>query len=181
MIFPEIISIKIRRQRLGIKQNELAKLANISQSLIAKIESGKLNPSYEIMKRLFTLLDSFEHKNEKKCSQIMVAVISIEKTESVKRAIDIMKKHSISQLPVFFKKQVVGSISEASVYAKILDGTPKDSLLNLSVEEIMSEPFPIINADYPISAAMPLLKSSEAILIREKNNIVGIITKSNLF
>jgi predicted transcriptional regulator len=48
------------------------------------------------------------------------------------------------------------------------------------VENIMEESFPVIKSDYPISAAMPLLKSSEAILLKEKHDIVGIITKSSL-
>jgi predicted transcriptional regulator len=181
MIFPELQSIKIRRQRLGLKQKELSQLAKISQSLIAKIESGNLNPSYEIVKRIFQILDSLEHKNEKKCSQIMAPVITIDKKENVGKAIDLMKKNSISQLPVLDKKEIVGSISESTIYNKILDGTPRNILIKEQVEKIMEESFPIIKSNYPVSAAIPLLKSSEAILLTEKHNIVGIITKSNLF
>ncbi|MEI7718565.1 MAG: CBS domain-containing protein [archaeon] len=181
MIFPEIDTIKIRRQKLGINQKELSKLSNTSQSLIAKLEAGKLNPSYELVKRIFIVLDSLEHKNEKKCGDIMVHVITTEKTDLISKAIDLMKKHSISQLPVIDKKEIVGSISESNVYNKILEGTQKNILLKMQVGEIMGEPFPVINADYPISVAIPLLKSSEAILIKEKNILKGIITKSNLF
>ncbi|MBI2079314.1 helix-turn-helix domain-containing protein, partial [Candidatus Micrarchaeota archaeon] len=34
------------RRKLGITQKELAKLAGVSQSLIAKIEMGKIDPAY---------------------------------------------------------------------------------------------------------------------------------------
>lgn len=181
MIFPELASIKIRRQKLGLKQKELSELAKISQSLIAKIESGNLSPSYDIVTRIFTTLDSLEHKNERKCFEIMVKVITIDKKETVRRAIELMKKHSISQLPVLDNKEVIGSISESTIYNKILEGTPRNILIKMQISEIMAEPFPIIRADYPASAAIPLLKSSEAILLTEKHDIVGIITKSNLF
>jgi len=180
MMFPELQGIKIKRQKLGLKQKELSQLAKISQSLIAKIESGNLIPSYEIARRIFQTLESLEHKNEKKCSQIMVPVITIDKKENVGKAIEIMKKNSISQLPVLNGKEAVGSISESTVYNKILNGTQKNILMKEKIESVMEESFPVIKSDYPISAAMPLLKSSEAILLTEKHNIVGIITKSSL-
>jgi predicted transcriptional regulator len=181
MIFPELNSIKIRRQKLGLRQKELSELAKVSQSLIAKIESENLSPSYDVVRRIFTTLDSLEHKNEKKCSEIMAKVITIDKKETVGKAIELMKKHSISQLPVLNNNEVVGSISESTIYNKILEGNSKITLSKMQIGEIMSEPFPIIRADYPLSVAIPLLKSSEAILLTEKHYILGIITKSNLF
>lgn len=181
MIFPEIPSIKTRRQKLGINQKELSKISNTSQSLIAKLEAGKISPSYEIVKNIFMALDSLEHKKEKKCREIMVHVITIEKTETVGKAVELMKKRAISQLPVLDKKEIIGSISESDIYNRILNGEQKDILFKMQVVEIMGDSFPVINADYPISVAIPLLKSSEAILIVEKNNLKGIITKSNLF
>ena len=72
-MFPEISNIKIRRQRLGIKQGELAELSKVSQSMITKLEKGKLEPSYTIAKRIFLALDSLEHKKENKCSDIMTS------------------------------------------------------------------------------------------------------------
>jgi predicted transcriptional regulator len=49
----------------------------------------------------------------------------------------------------------------------------------MAVTEIMEEPCPIVRADMPASIVLPLLKSSEAILVSRKENIVGIITKAN--
>lgn len=181
MIFPELGSIKIRRQKLGIKQKELADMTKTSQSLIAKIESEKLNPSYGIIKRIFMTLDSLEYKTEKKLAEVMIKhLISLQKNEKIKKAIEIMKKNSISQLPVFNGKEVVGSISESIIYNKVLEGYSRKTLDNMQIGEIMGEGFPIVRADFPISTVIPLLKSSEAILLTEKGKIVGIITKSNL-
>ena len=179
-MFPEISSIRIRRQRLGLKQNELAKLAQVSQSLIAKLEKGKLEPSYSIAIKIFKTLDSQEHKDEKKCSDIMTArVILIKSSEKVNKASEIMKKNSIDQLPITDGKNIIGSISESLIFSKIMD-QGKNKILSKRISEIMGEPFPILNYDTPLSLALPILKTEPAILISKNRKIVGIITKANL-
>src|SRR3989339_439712 len=163
-MFPELSSIKTRRQILGIKQKDLAIKAKVSQSMIAKLESGKLEPSYTIVKRIFSILENLEHKKEKTCLEIMSKnMICLKKTDSIELASNAMRKHSISQIPIIENKRVIGSINES-----------------LILEEIMKEPFPILNSNTPLTLALPLLKTSEAILICEKDKISGIITKSNV-
>ena len=61
-----------------------------------------------------------------------------------------------------------------------MDGIDKKSLLNKKVDEIMSNPYPIVNSDMPISIALPILKTEDAILISENRKLIGIITKNNL-
>ncbi|MCK4496763.1 MAG: helix-turn-helix domain-containing protein, partial [Candidatus Aenigmarchaeota archaeon] len=50
-MLPEIKSIKNRRKLLGLTQKDLAKQAGVSQSFIAKMESGRINPSYNHVKQ----------------------------------------------------------------------------------------------------------------------------------
>ena len=40
------LEFKKRRKYLGISQLKLARLANISQSIINKLENGKIDPTY---------------------------------------------------------------------------------------------------------------------------------------
>ena len=42
----ELNEISRLRKQLGLTQAELAKLSGVSQSLIAKLEAGKIEPSY---------------------------------------------------------------------------------------------------------------------------------------
>jgi len=182
MNFPELSSIKTKRQHIGVKQNELALKAGVSQSLIAKIESLKLIPSYDIAKKIFLALEILEHGKEKTCKDVMTKhFIGIPSTKKAKEAIDLMKKHDISQIPVFEGKRPVGSISESGLYSRLTEGFSKEKLFSTQIKELIEEPFPIINADTPLSVASPLLKTSSAILLIEKNQVIGIITKSNLF
>ena len=181
MIFPDLQTIRRRRIALGINQKELAELAEVSQSLIAKLEKNKLEPSYSIAKKIFTSLDKIEHKKEQKCKDIMTnKLISINKRANVEKASQLLKKHSVDQIPVMDSGKVIGSVSESIVFNKMLE-TPKEKLFHTKVSEIMEEPFPIINADMPTSVILPLLKVSPAILVSQNKKISGIITKFNLF
>ena len=180
-MLPELNTIKTRRLKLGIKQLAFAKEAAVSQSLISKLESGKLEPSYAIVKKIFSTLDHLENKEEKTCSDIMSKkIIKISESSDVKRAIDMMKKESISQLPVFNKNLMTGNISESSILSKIYEGMSKEDLFSKKVKDIMSQPFPSVSPDTPISSIIPLLKFSDAIAVFEKSHICGIITKADI-
>jgi predicted transcriptional regulator len=49
-MFPQLEDIAKKRRRLGLKQAELAKLSGVSQSLVAKLESGRIDSSYTKVK-----------------------------------------------------------------------------------------------------------------------------------
>jgi len=168
------------RKKVGIGQKELASLAKVSQSLIAKVENGKVEPSYSIARRIFTILEKLEHKQDKKCKDIMTRkVIFVKKDDKIKKASELLKENSIDQLPVLDNSKAVGSISESDIFNKLVE-IEKRRLFEMKVSEIMNEPFPIVNLNMPISLVAPMLKSEPAILVTENNKIRGIITKFNL-
>jgi len=181
MNFPELTSIKTKRQKLGVKQLELAFKAGVSQSMIAKIESNQMVPSYDIAKRIFLTLESLEHNNEKSCKDIMTKhFISIQANRKIRESVELMKKHDISQIPVFDKKRNLGSISESGIYAKLTEGIDKKTLFESPIRNHIEPPLPTISSSTPLSVALPLLKTTNAILLTDKDEIVGIITKSDI-
>ncbi len=180
MIFPELTSIRSRRQRLGIKQKQLAEKARVSQSLIAKIEKGIISPSYTITKEIFECLDNLEKANEKKCSEIMSRdLITISSEEKIKKASKIMKKNSISQIPVEEDGKIVSSITESLILESLLEKS-KEELFKMKIKEICGESFPKVNSSTPIKLILPLLKHSQSILVYENQKLKGIITKSDV-
>jgi predicted transcriptional regulator len=168
----ELNEIKKIRKSAGITQKELAKQANVSQSLIAKIESDKIDPSYSKAKKIFDTLTLITHKSELKAKDIMnKRVISVKSNCTIKEAIRLMKKYEISQLPVI-DRHLIGLVSESSIVDHI-GGVEKE------VKNIMGEIPPIISKEENINLIAGLLKYSSIVLVMD-NGIKGVITKSDL-
>lgn len=179
MLFPDISTIKHKRGELNLTQKQLSSESGVSQSLIAKIEAKKVSPSYSIMKKIFETFESMEHKKEGICVGLLSKkLISMKSTEKISKAAEIMKKHAISQLPII-DTRLIGTISESAIYNKILEGEDKNKLFRQKVKTIMEDPLPTISASTPKSVAMPLLKTNSAILLTEKDKIIGILTKED--
>src|SRR3989344_2649643 len=100
----ELKEIQRRRRNLNLTQSKLAKLSGISQSALAKIESGRMNPSFEIAKRIFDTLEQLEHTEAVKAVDIMTKrLFTVDINDRVEEAISLLKRHNISQLPVLKK------------------------------------------------------------------------------
>ena len=84
--------IKTVRAQLGITQAELAYRAKVSQSLIAKIESGLLDPTYNNAKKIFDALDDLTKHKEIKAEEIMTKrIVSVGKESGVHEIIKKIK------------------------------------------------------------------------------------------
>ncbi len=180
-MLPEIEDVSKRRKRLGIRQKELAKLAGVSQSFVAKLESGRIQPSYSNMKHILEVLESKEHEEQVTAKDIMYKkVIYIEKNDAVSKAIKLMRKHGISQLPVFDDGRPAGNISDKSLLDQIAKGKDMADLSNHPVSSIMEESFPLIPEDTPLVSITTLLRHSQSLLVTKKGKVIGIITKADL-
>ena len=123
VMFPSLEDIAKKRRMLGLKQAELARLAGVSQSLVAKLESGRIDSSYTKVKTIFDVLERLETKTKIQEEKVVPnKVISIQKDEPISNVVRLMKEHGYSQIPVFDGKQSVGSISEKAILRQILAG-----------------------------------------------------------
>jgi predicted transcriptional regulator len=171
--------IKEKRKRLGITQQKLAKLAGVSQSLIAKIESGRIDPAYSKVKSITEVLEREGFSKEKTAKDIMhTGIVALSASETLHSAAAKMRKHGISQMPVVDGKQVVGSLSEQALLAHFSVDPKKIS--RLTVSEAMEQAFPTALPATPISAVAALLRHYPAVLVMDRGNIAGIITKADL-
>jgi len=183
-LLPSPEDIKRLRKKVGLTQTELAKLAGVSQSLIARIEKGTVDPRLSTLKRILEAIKLVEMKvkTAKTARDVMYSpVITIKHKEKVKKAIELMEKYAISQLPVVNENNIpIGSITESTVLKKILTEDP-EKIFQLRVEEIMEESFPTITPSTNIKDIQELiLRKYPAVLVMEKGKIVGIITKIDL-
>ena len=180
-MLPSLGEISKKRRILGLTQKELANVAGVSQSLIAKLESGKIDSSYTKVKAVFDTLKEMEIKREVPIGEILHSeVIGVQKNDEVSKAARLMRDYNYSQLPVFDGERVVGSISEKTILGQILAGKKLSQVSELPVEEVMEEAFPQVGEDAPLSLISNVLQVYTAVLVSKKGKIVGIVTKADL-
>ncbi len=180
-MLPGLKEIKLRRKQFGLTQSELARQAGVSQSLITKIESGRLIPSYENAKKLFDFLESLHKKTGLKAKDLMSKdVISAKPSYSLKAAIRLMEKRAISQLPIIDKGRVIGTISEKSVLDKLHRTADLNDLRDLNVREVMDDAMPLIQENLPFPLVSSLLEHNQGLLVAKRGKITGIITKADI-
>lgn len=174
----DISYVKHTRAKLGLTQKELSNLSGVSQSMIAKIEAGLVDPTYNIAKKLFLALDNINNKFEHKASEILnKKVIFCHEDDTVKSVISMMKKHAISQMPVVDDRdKLVGEVSENV----ILFNMDKIAKHDLKVKDIMQEAPPVVSKNTTHKTLSHLLSEFPFVLVSEKGKYLGIITKSDL-
>jgi predicted transcriptional regulator len=170
-----------KRKMLGLTQKKLAEMAGVSQSLIAKMESGKIDPAYTKVKAIFEALELLETRVDFHAREILHdEVVGIQKEASVSEAVQQMIKHGYSQLPVFDGEHSVGSVSEKSALNQVLAGKDLKQISKLLVKDVMEEAFPQVSEDAPLSLLSSLLQVYSAVLIVRKGKVIGIVTKADL-
>ncbi len=180
-MLPSIEEIAKKRKILGLTQKQLAKLAGVSQSLIAKLEANKINPSYDKVKAIFDALESLEIRTELHANDVFHnTVIGIQRNEPLSKAVKLMMDYGYSQLPVFDGENVVGSVSEKTVLEQMASGKDFTQISQLHVEDVMEEGFPQVGKKTPLKLISNLLHVYPAVLVSERGKAVGIITKADL-
>lgn len=173
---PELSEVRVLRKRAGLTQHELAQAAGVSQSLIAKVESGRVDPSFSVGKRIIAAVQNAGRQREGSAGELMqTAVISCKPHEPLKRVIARMKKHGISYVPVVDGKTVVGLVSERGIVAQLDALTP-----STTVEEVMQDAPPVVPPQTPRAVLGQLLQHFGMLVVGERGTCTGIVTKADL-
>jgi cystathionine beta-synthase len=104
-------------------------------------------------------------------------IVSVPLGVTVEEAVNLMREHDISQIPVIEAGEVVGSLSEARIL-EILVQNPEAK--RKPVAEYMERPFPVISEDASLTEVTSQIgHETTAILVRQAHGY-DIITKSDL-
>lgn len=173
------------RRKAGLTQAELALRVGISQSLIARIERGQVNPSLTTLRKILAIIEKEREIHSrirdlihwKRRTSKLPLLVWVSPEDKVRRAVHLMKRHDISQLPVIKENVSVGSVYESTVIRQLMS-SDTNTVFTQSVQEIMEPPFPTIEIDESIESAFKLIAEGvDALLVIAKGKPIGIITK----
>jgi len=173
----ELKNLKQIRKQLGLTQTEFAREANVSQSLIAKIEAGSIDPTYSKVNQIFDALDRLGHRKELCARDVMQnEMLTAKPNDRIVDIVKTMKKNEISQVPVLDGKNIVGLVTEKEMIDKLGDA----NIHQLKAKDVMIEPPPIVSAETKMSVLTSLIRYYPILIVANKGEMVGVITKSDM-
>lgn len=103
-------------------------------------------------------------------------VITVEPTQSVSDAVELMKKYDIEHIPVLKNSgELIGAISENGLFQKIFSNP---EIKTEKIEQVMEKPIPIVAFDTPVEKLGSLInKENGAVLAKDEVGNYQIITK----
>jgi len=168
----DIKKLREVRKKHGISQQELARRSGVSQSLIARIENSSVDPCYS---KVLRIINAFEQTSKGRIEEIMTKkIISVKPSDEIKKAIKIMRKRGISQLPVIENDKIIGTVTETGASVIIQNPSLK------YIREIIEPSLPTLDKKSSIQTCNELLKHFPAVLATNNGKICGIVTKANL-
>ncbi|OLY92828.1 cystathionine beta-synthase [Cnuella takakiae] len=102
-------------------------------------------------------------------------LITIEPTQSVSEAVELMKKYDIEHIPVVKDGELVGSISESGLFQQVFQNP---ELKTARIDSVMDAPLPIVAQETAIEKLSTLIsKEQGAVLAKDESGHYQIVTK----
>lgn len=104
-------------------------------------------------------------------------LVSSQKSDSIKDAIGLMNKTSVSQIPVMENGEVVGSLTDNKLLARIIENP---ELKDANVSDVMEELMKFVALDSTLDVLSSMVEKEKAVLVRDAAHQVHIITKHDI-
>ncbi len=140
---------------------------------LAKIYNDNWMNDHGFIEREFaTAKDILDRRNGKE------KLLTIDKNMPVGEVIKLLNKEAISQVPVVDDNHFVGSVTDSKLLHSLIDNP---ELTNREVAEVMDPPLPFVALDNSLDVLSSLIdKDNQALMVRDDNNEVHIITQHDL-
>ena len=102
---------------------------------------------------------------------------TLNKEQTLETAIQLFREKGISQIPIVDGEEVIGSVEEITLMHALHQG----KLPTTPLSEIMAHPLPVLDADIKTEEVYRLLLAGNpAVIIRQNNRLIGIVTRTDL-
>ena len=173
--------LKRIRIQLGYTQAGLAEAAGVSQSIVAKVEAGAVDPTFRTLRAISSALNSRIITARKKAADVMSSpVIGVDTDSQLSECVAIMKTNAFSQMPVFSGGRMVGTITEGRILDLLATASNPREILGQKVANHIQPVFAAVGRDTPVEALFSLFSYMTAVIVVSGEEAVGIITKIDL-
>jgi cystathionine beta-synthase len=104
-------------------------------------------------------------------------LIAASKSDSVREAIGMMNAKSVSQIPVMENGEVVGSLTDTRLLARIVENP---ALKDAKVDEVMESSMKFVALDSTLDVLSSMVEKEKAVLVRDHQNQIHLITKHDI-
>jgi cystathionine beta-synthase len=104
------------------------------------------------------------------------SMIAIDPETTVRKALELMREHDISQLPVIENGASVGAANDHELMTRVMENS---TLVDAPIRSVMSPGFPMVEVDAPLDDVIRLMtaKKNAAVLLHKEEKISGILTR----
>lgn len=104
-------------------------------------------------------------------------LIASSKNDSIREAIGLMNAKSVSQIPVMEDGEVVGSLTDTRLLARIVENP---NLKEARVADLMEASMKFVALDSTLDVLSSMVDKEKAVLVRDQQNQIHIITKQDI-
>ena len=168
-------SLKKKIQDSDLTQKEVAHKAGISAPALSRMLKRFHDANYRTVYNIWKVIQEAEQQDAETAADLMTdGVVYAQTTDTHRDVAVVMSENRFSQMPVKDENGViVGSISESALVA--------DTDYDTEIVDLMEEKFIPIPSDTPKSSVRQLLIDGQgALLVKDSEDVIGIITTTDL-
>lgn len=174
-----LAEVRKRRLSLGISLGELARSVGRSNATISRIERGQIRPSYALVQQILAFLEQHEGVASPHLTAgdiLKPHPVTIDGSVPLTTAAQLMEKGAFSQLPVVDGGRVTGSLSESA----LLRALALPNGRRMRARDVQEAAYPQVDRSFPADLLASLLTRYPAVLIVQRGELEGIVTKTDL-
>lgn len=105
-------------------------------------------------------------------------LITVQQNDTVKTALDLLRRYEISQIPVMQGSEQVGSVNDVGVMQSVFDHA---DIIHQPVSDVMGRAFPSLEQFEAIERAYKLLTlANPAIVVTDDGEPIGVLTRQDI-
>jgi cystathionine beta-synthase len=105
-------------------------------------------------------------------------MITVQHEDTVKTALDLLRRYEISQIPVMRGHEQVGSVNDIGVMQSVFDHA---DIIHQPVSDVMGRPFPTLEQAEEIERAYKMLTlENPAIVVTDDAEPIGVLTRQDI-